>query len=114
MFGKILLEAWQNCMHEFRNSYGEMQQKVSQILNKSVTGDCEFGIEPELEQMHLHPTKSISVKLQKIKLILTPSTNLHIQKNPTNSIGYLRENINRDSRDIRYIRPYYNFQLWIT
>ena len=68
VFGKILLEGWQDCIHEFRNSYGEMQQKVVQILNKS----------GELEQMHLQSTKSISVKLQNIKLNLTPSTKLHI------------------------------------
>ena len=44
--GKILLEGWQDCIHEFRNSYGEMQQKVVQFLNKS--DECEVGIEREL------------------------------------------------------------------
>ena len=43
VFGKILLEGWQDCIHEFRNSYGEMQQKVVQFLIKS--GDCEVDID---------------------------------------------------------------------
>ena len=76
VFGKMLLEGWQDCIHEFRNSYSEMQQRVVQYLTKS--GDCEVGIERELEQMHLQSTKSISVKLQNIKLNLTQSTKLHI------------------------------------
>ena len=76
MFVKILLEGWQDCTHEFRNSYVEMQQKVVQFLSNS--GDCKVGIERELEQMHLQSTKSISVKLQNIKLNLTPSTKLYI------------------------------------
>ena len=53
-----------------------MQQKVVQFLNKS--GDCEFSIERELEQMHLQSKKSISVKLQNIKLNLIPSTKPNI------------------------------------
>ena len=78
VFGKILLEGWQNSIHEFRNSYGDMQQKVVEILNKSVAGGCGVGIEREFEQLHLHSTKSIPSKLQSIRHNLTPSTKLHI------------------------------------
>lgn len=78
MFGKILLGGWQDCIHEFRNFYGEMHQEVVLFVNKSVTDDCAVGIELELEQMHKHSTKSISVKLQNMKLNLTRNTELHI------------------------------------
>ena len=51
-----------------------MQQKVVEILNKSVPGGCGVGIEREFKQLHLHSTKSIHSKLQSIRHNLTPST----------------------------------------